>query len=78
MRSEEWWCAASNWKAARVLKWINAFSCCPTTVNRLPYNRLPGVLPVASHSAINSSRKSVLLHGSLSLKVPVYGYTVIR
>ena len=27
MRSEEWWCAASNWKAARVFEIGNAFAC---------------------------------------------------
>ena len=76
MRSEEWRCAAQFIKRREFLKWLNAFACFPTTVNRLPYNRLPRILPIASHGAISFCTEVVSHEGSLSVKEPVNGYAV--
>ena len=68
--------AAHKLRSAASLVSQRAFSCFPTTVNRLPYNRLPRILPIASREAISSYTEGVLLHGSLPVKEPVNGYTV--
>ena len=46
-------------KAAPFLKLVNALCCFPTTVNRLPYNRLPRMPLMTSRGAINSYEKGV-------------------
>ena len=54
----------------------HAIGCFPTTVNRLPYNRLPTLLLMTSRGVIYLLCKRLSPHDSLVVACTVNGYTV--